>query len=536
MMILNNKGDTVMKNFKSVLKSNFLTGLALFLSVFSAVVYYAARTNWIFVDFTVGIKSFTFMLLYIIIINSVFLCLILSLKLKSHKIADKKFFNIINFISILLAIVLFIAAMIYSVSMLTEEEASQGYLLYLKDSLFKAAFFSLVPFFALFFPHLKGKRIRCVILTVVLASVSLLLISEFIPLSPYKFTSKPSVLNTGDDYSIVFSTSDFGTGYVEYEYEGKTYKIYDENGGRLNTDSKIHSVNVPYEHLENNTYKIGSVRVFEQYSYGSRTGKEIISEEYNYSFNVKDEITYLVVSDWHTRLKKAYDAISYTGNYDAIILLGDASPGVDFEQQVIDNIVEFSGELSKGTCPVLYVRGNHETRGEYAGKILEALGLNEFYYNADIGNVSFVVLDSGEDKDDSHHEYGGMTDYNNYRSDMIDWLSGVEVKNEKVIALSHSWAISDVEKELSDKGWAEINRLGTSLIISGHTHQCRMIGETEREKEIMSLYPEIKGFMDGGHKGGKYIASKMVVNEKTIVLSSYSNTGEKVFEQSLNWR
>ena len=52
----------------------------------------------------------------------------------------------------------------------------------------------------------------------------------------------------------------------------------------------------------------------------------------------------------------------------------------------------------------------------------------------------------------------------------------------------------------------------------------------------MSLYPEIKGFMDGGHKDGKYIASKMVVNEKTIVLSSYSNTGEKVFEQSLNWR
>jgi hypothetical protein len=53
------------------------------------------------------------------------------------------------------------------------------------------------------------------------------------------------VINTGADYSVVFSTSDYGTGFVEYTYKGKDYKIYDENGGRLKSDSYIHSINVP---------------------------------------------------------------------------------------------------------------------------------------------------------------------------------------------------------------------------------------------------------------------------------------------------
>ena len=128
-------------------------------------------------------------------------------------------------------------------------------------------------------------------------------------------------------------------------------------------------------------------------------------------------------------LKTAYAAIEYVGDYDAVILMGDATPGVDYEEEVVKNIVEFAGKLSEGSMPVLYTRGNHETRGEYANKLADALGLDKFYYTADMGNYSFIVLDSGEDKDDSHAEYGGMTDYNTYRADMIEWLKGVNVNN-----------------------------------------------------------------------------------------------------------
>ena len=58
-----------------------------------------------------------------------------------------------------------------------------------------------------------------------------------------------------------------------------------------------------------------------------------------------------------------------------------------------------------------------------------------------------------------------MTDYNTSRKDMIKWLQGTVVKNDKVIALSHAWEISEVEEDLSQKGFEELDRLGTRLLL-----------------------------------------------------------------------
>jgi hypothetical protein len=268
------------------------------------------------------------------------------------------------------------------------------------------------------------------VLVVAITATALFGINSFSPLSTYKITSTPMVIDNGTDYSVVFSTNDKGTAWVEYTYNGKDFKVFDQTGGRISSERRIHSISIPYEHLRNNIYKVGSTRIIEDFSYGSRTGKTVCSDEFILTYNDKDNQTWLVISDWHTMLDKANAAIeNLESEYDAVILLGDSTPGVDFEEQVITNTVQFGGKVSGGTKPVLYVRGNHETRGSYADDLPVALGLEQFYYTADIGPYSFVVLDSGEDKDDSHPEYGGMTDYNTYRSDMIEWLKNVNTEN-----------------------------------------------------------------------------------------------------------
>lgn len=523
---------------KSITKSKVILSVSLLLSVVSAIIYNAARATWVFIDIAVKIDSFTLYLLYAMIINAVLTGILLALRLYEIKKADeilykKKSFSVLSGITEMLSLVFFIVALVFLIEKTTEESAGV-YLLYLKKSLYNAAFFILVPFLAVFYPALKGKM-RKVVSAAVIAAVSITAVCFIFPVGSYEITCDPTVIDNGKNYSIVFSTSDFGTGYVEYSYNGKDYKVYDNNAGRLNSDSEIHSVNVPYEHLDNNTYKIGSVRVFEQYSYGSRTGKEVVSEEYSFNAVTGDDITYLVVSDWHTEIQRAYDAVSYMGDYDAVLLMGDSSPGLDFEEEAVKNIVEFAGALTKGTMPVLYARGNHETRGAYAGKLADALGLDEFYYTADMGNYSFVILDSGEDKDDSHPEYGNMTDYNTYRAEMVEWLKDTEVKNDKVITLSHSWRISDVEEDLSAAAWDEIDRLGTKLIISGHTHNCRLLGDDESEQAMLSAHPDITGYMDGGNTDEKYVASKMTLSAEKIFIEAYDNFGEKVFEHSIVW-
>lgn len=527
-----------MKEKNSFLKSAFLPVVLAVLSVASPILYYAARATWVFIDLTTNIEKFTFILLYVMIVNALVTGILCALRVwKVKEFYLKKAYPVLVVISFLLTSVLFVAAVIFAVSMLTSE-SSQVYQLYLKESLYDGAFFVFLPFAVLFYPLLssKGKKISGAIL---LVFVALCVLFRLFPMSEYKITSTPTVINTGEEYSVVFTTNGEGTGYVEYTYEGKEYKVYDHQGGRMNTDSTIHSVNVPFEHLDNNSYKVGSMRTVEQYSYGSRTGKTAVSEEYTFTPVTGENMSLLVISDWHTYTSLAKKSISHLGEYDGVILLGDAVPGVDREQQVADNIVKFAGDVSGGTKPVLYVRGNHETRGVYAGKILDSLGLDEFYYTANMGDISFVVLDSGEDKDDAHPEYGGMTDYNTYRADMIKWLEGVETDNDKVISLSHSWKISDVEQELSDKGWDELSRLGVKLMISGHNHDCRLVGdsEDEREKQVMSSHPDITAYIDGGHMndGEDYIASKITLNEKAIEIEACNSSGERVFEHSVKW-
>lgn len=510
----------------------------LVLTVISTIIYYAARASWVFIDITLNIEGFTFGLLYAMIIAVIANAIIAAVRLYEVKKNDepiymKKCYTVISIISAVFSVLFFVAGLVFAVLSATAESASQ-YFPYLENSLFNAAFFILVPFLAVFFPLFKGKS-RKAVLAIVLVMFTVIGVCTVFPVGKYEITCDPTVIDTGKDYSVVFSTSDSGTGYVEYTYNGKDYKVYDQNSGRLNTDSLIHSINIPYEHLDNNTYKIGSVRVMEQFSYGSHTGKEVVSGEYKFVPATGDDITFLVISDWHTRIGQVYETLVYIGDYDAVLLMGDASPGVDFESEVVKNTVELAGNLTHGTKPVLYARGNHETRGDYAGKLADALGMDEFYFTADIGNYSFVVLDSGEDKDDSHPEYGGMTDYNTYRSQMVEWLKETETTNDKVIALSHSWQISSVEEELSQTAWDELDRLGTKLLVSGHNHHCRLLGDTEKESEMLSAHPDITGYFDGGKSGDNYVASKMTLSSETIQLEAYNNLGEKVFEHSINW-
>ena len=320
-----------------------------------------------------------------------------------------------------------------------------------------------IVFFALFFSEIKHKIARVAIVSLV--GVALVLGAVLTVYSPavYGFVSDPMVLDTGSDYSIVFATTDEGTGFVEYEYEGETYRVYDQKQGKIESDSRVHSVRVPYEHLDNNSYTVGSMQVYEPYAYGSRSGKTIVSEEYAFTPCDGETQTWLCVSDWHTRNDLAKDAIAFLGDYDGVILLGDASPDLGTEDELVRYLVEFGGDLGGGTMPIVYTRGNHETRGAYAPYLADALGLDEFYFEVKAGDYRFVVLDSGEDKEDSHPEYGGLADFGAYRAENVDWVETL-TEDGKTIALCHSPRFF-IEEDLTDRTIAALTGIKTSAAL-----------------------------------------------------------------------
>lgn len=520
-----------MKKKQKLSQSPLFHGIFLVLSLIATLLYKSTDIWWVFLNNTLGIKHFGEILLVTVICNTAVMAVLTALltykKMKPNKALTAVFCTV--------SFILFGFAFGYSIGLFFDEN-SGVMVCQLKDTLSKALPVIALSGLALFFP-VFGKKAKITVSAVVLIISAVWVVNEFYPLTPYKITSEPTVIDTSEDYSVVFSTNDIGTGYVEYTFEGQEYKVYDHTAGRLDSDTKIHSVRVPYEHLRNNSYRVGSVRVIEEFSYGSRLGTEVKSEEYTLTYNGSENQTWLVISDWHTMLSEAYRAIDYLGEYDSVIFLGDSAPNVDYEDDVIKNTLQFMGRISGGEKPAIYVRGNHETRGAYANDLPSALGLDELYYTLDFGPYSFIVLDSGEDKEDSHSEYGGLTAYGDYRKDMVEWLKTAEVNNDKVIALSHAWEISQVENELAVTGWNEIDRMGARIMLSGHSHRCALVDKEQEgiNQEIFAAHPHMDAYMDGGKSGKNYIGSMMTVSPEGVEIKAVNNTGEEVFAENFTW-
>ena len=109
----------------------------------------------------------------------------------------------------------------------------------------------IIPFVALILllisvGKLTGKA-RIAVISAALAALSAVLIIKVFPLKDIKITSDPCVMDTGDEYSVVFSTNRTGTAYIQYSYNGKEYKIYEQENGRRLSGRQIHSIAVPWE-------------------------------------------------------------------------------------------------------------------------------------------------------------------------------------------------------------------------------------------------------------------------------------------------
>ena len=105
------------------------------------------------------------------------------------------------------------------------------------------------------------------------------------------------------------------------------------------------------------------------------------------------------LADAHGRTDLAKSCASYFGDdLDLLILNGDitevGSVG-DYE-----SLFALSGEITYGGIPVLFSRGNHDTRGEQAERCNEFYpdNKNRNYYRFSVGILAGVILDCGEDK------------------------------------------------------------------------------------------------------------------------------------------
>lgn len=512
------------KKLNSFLFSKATAILLMAVSDLAILLNYSARFSYVFIDKSI-FSGFLFSLFIIAILDTAILTAIAVFKMRNSDKCSKKWFRAIQLISESFAVVFAVLSIVILIT--SDSESKTVILKQCKEIL--PLWLTITGLAAALFivPSMNNKTIKRTVCVVMTAIMIFTVYSALFPATPFKFTAGPVVFDNGKEYSVVFSTNDKGTAYIEYTYSGETVRKYAADNGRK-LSSTIHTIAVPYEQLSGSTYKVVSTRVIDELGYGGRIGSTIESNEITFNDELGDDVNLLTVSDWHTYNEKAEKAASYLDNYNAVILLGDCAPSIMYTEDIEEYILNFASDLSKGEMPVIFTRGNHETRGREAGNLSFYLGFDKFYYTARLGNYNFIVLDSGEDKKDDHVEYGEMVDYEQSRQEMVEWLNSLSNEsNSKTIAMSHDNEIC-IEENLSQASHEKLSTLNVSLLVSGHYHETKFIKNTP--------YPIL---IDGGINAngkGNYVASMLHINQDKIKIRSVDTNGETVINETVYWK
>jgi len=211
----------------------------------------------------------------------------------------------------------------------------------------------------------------------------------------------------------------------------------------------------------------------------------------------KSAFSFIVVTDIHEnaeRLEKMLKSISWNG-VDLLFSAGDAINYYEDDSQIFNGFLDVSVKYFAREIPLLSVRGNQETRGEYARKLIDIFPTvnNKFYYSFNHGGVHFIVLDSGEDKPDTHPVYAGLADFDSYREEQAAWLMN-DIKSDAYrnadfrIVLFHIPPFgrpgAHGRKQVTDLWVPILNKAGIDLLLCGHTHR---FSRRDPEKTVNSF-------------------------------------------------
>lgn len=288
-------------------------------------------------------------------------------------------------------------------------------------------FLVLFIFFYLIFFYPKSKAKDSKLLKILVFSVpSVLLIFVLMGFRFNSFTYKPVVYAVEDNYQIVFTTRNNST--VSVKIGGNYY--YDTYAGSSDTETYVHKVIVPMSDLDSKKeYTVYAKSMFYRGPFGAWQGKEISLNYTFYPVDSSDGLNYFSLSDVHGAVDAAIDAGSYYGDkLDFLVLAGDLVSYVNNATDAnIANKLAYS--ITKGSHPVVYARGNHETKEESSASLYKYVGSTvegNFYYWFKLENVFGIVLDIGEDHEDDWWEYYDTSHFEDYRNDQIEFLNNLD--------------------------------------------------------------------------------------------------------------
>ncbi len=316
-----------------------------------------------------------------------------------------------------------------------------------------------------------------------------------------KIVAGPYIQAVGEsEFTVVWKTDKEAVAWVEiapddgtHFYNRERQKFYQTRFGRK-VIGTLHSVRVKgLNHATTYRYRIINAAALkgekDRVRFTEQRGSDVYRRQpycvttLDYA---KDSISFAMVNDIHGKTAELETLLADASKrkYDFVCFNGDMTSRNNSQQEVFDLYLSSASRLFAAEMPLVYVRGNHETRGAYAVSLPELFpsSTGAPYYAFRQGPAFFVVLDCGEDKPDSDMEYSGLAHYDQYRAEQAEWLRGI-VASEEYRSAPMKIVFCHIPPET--KGWhgaAEIHRLfvpilneaGLDLWLAGHIHRYRL--------------------------------------------------------------
>jgi predicted phosphodiesterase len=305
------------------------------------------------------------------------------------------------------------------------------------------------------------------------------------------FTSAPSLQNpTPTAVTVAIGVSSSSTAWVEYGETEALGKV--ARGGRDGLrpfDSLMHRVRL--EGLPPGQpcfYRVHACPIDFRTAYDIRRGEPIATPIHRFRSldAAAAEARFAVWNDTHENDATLARLMARTATLapDFLAYNGDMTNDLYHEEKLAGQYLSPGGQPFTRETPLVFIRGNHDTRGPVARSLPRFLDVpgGRFYYSFRQGPLGVVVLDSGEDKPDSHPVYAGLGDFEAYFHEQTRWLAA-EINRPHLrdatyrIAFCHIpfwWRDGGFARQADDarSAWHPLLAAGKfAAVISGHTHR-----------------------------------------------------------------
>jgi predicted phosphodiesterase len=360
--------------------------------------------------------------------------------------------------------------------------------------------------------------------------------AETPPTNHFSITTGPVLQGPMEtSMTVTWMTDRDSTGVVEYGPPGGELKTaFTSQHGLIDANQRVHKVVL--RDLQPGAlyrYRVVSREIVNFHPYRLTYGETVASDfrEFRTLDRRKRNYSFLVFNDIHDQPATIPDLLKVAGErpYDFVVWNGDILSHLERENQITAMLDQATAHFASAT-PLIWVRGNHETRGRLARQLPAYLALPDgrYYYAFNHGPAHFIVLDTGEDKRDEQREYSGLVDFFRYRREQGEWLKAAVGTDafrratfrvvichmpfaSKTAADPARYSQPDTFLGMADafeNFGATLEQAGVDLMISGHMHRAAIIPpETGRHS-----YPIIQG---GGSK----------IEDRTIIRVNVSDDG-----------